>query len=236
MYRTIVQRMGESRFELEVSVDETASPTSVAEHVFIASELGRLGVRWVSLAPRFVGEFEKGVDYIGDLEAFAAEFARHAQVARALGPYKLSLHSGSDKFSIYPIAARLAAGGPGGGPLIHLKTAGTSYLEALRTVAVAEPELFREILALARARYETDRVSYHVSARLAKVPEAHEPGDPELAGLLEDFHAREVLHVTFGSVLDVLGPRLRAALKRHEAGYAEALQHHFERHLEPFVG
>jgi hypothetical protein len=236
MYRAIVERMGSSRFELEVSVDETASPTSVAEHVFIASELDRLGVRWVSLAPRFVGEFEKGVDYIGDLEAFAAEFARHAQVARTLGPYKLSLHSGSDKFSIYPIAARLAAGGPGRGPLVHLKTAGTCYLEALRTVAVAEPELFREILALARARYETDRVSYHVSARLAKVPEAHEPGDPELAGLLEDFHAREVLHVTFGSVLDALSPRLRAALKRHEAGYAEALQHHFERHLEPFVG
>ncbi|HSO24897.1 MAG TPA: tagaturonate epimerase family protein, partial [Chondromyces sp.] len=148
MYRAIVERMGSSRFELEVSVDETASPTSVAEHVFIASELGRLGVRWVSLAPRFVGEFEKGVDYIGDLEAFAAEFARHAQVARTLGPYKLSLHSGSDKFSIYPIAARLAAGGPGRGPLVHLKTAGTSYLEALRTVAAAEPELFREILAL----------------------------------------------------------------------------------------
>lgn len=236
MYRTITERLGESRFELEVSVDETASPTSVAEHVFIASELSRLGVRWVSLAPRFVGEFEKGVDYIGDLEVFAAEFARHAQVARALGPYKLSLHSGSDKFSIYPIAARLAAGGPGGGPLVHLKTAGTSYLEALRTVAAAEPGFFREILAMARARYETDRASYHVSARLERVPAAHEPNDGELAGLLEDFDAREVLHVTFGSVLDALGPRLRAALKRHEATYAEALQRHFERHLEPFVG
>jgi hypothetical protein len=90
-----------------VSVDETENPTSVAEHIYIAGELGRLGVRWVSLAPRFVGEFEKGVDYIGDIELFEKEFARHAAVAKRLGPYKLSLHSGSDKFSIYPITARL---------------------------------------------------------------------------------------------------------------------------------
>ena len=60
-------------FELEVSVDERETPTSPAEHLFIASELRRLGVRWVSLAPRFVGRFEKGVDYIGDLDAFEAE-------------------------------------------------------------------------------------------------------------------------------------------------------------------
>jgi hypothetical protein len=110
MYRHIVSRIGERAFEFEVSVDETSSPTTVAEHVYIARELRRLGVRWVSLAPRFIGRFEKGVDYIGDLEVFSAEFARHAAVARVFGPYKLSLHSGSDKFSIYPIAARLTDG------------------------------------------------------------------------------------------------------------------------------
>ena len=123
-------------FELEVSVDETETPTTHAEHIYVASELQRLGVHWVSLAPRFVGRFEKGVDYIGDLDALAADLAGHAAVARALGPYKLSLHSGSDKFSVYPLAAA-AAGGPAG-PGVHLKTAGTSLLEGLRTLAQVE--------------------------------------------------------------------------------------------------
>jgi hypothetical protein len=237
MYRFIQTRLGDGRFELEVSVDETSSPTSVAEHIYIAGELGRLGVRWVSLAPRFVGEFEKGVDYIGDLEVFATEFARHAAVARKLGPYKLSLHSGSDKFSIYPIATRLTVDASGGndGPLVHVKTAGTSYLEALRAVARVDANLFREILQLARDRYETDRATYHVSARLEKVPAEEVFADDDLPGLLDDFDAREVLHVTFGSVLDAHGDRLREALRVNHGVYGEGLAAHFEKHLRPFV-
>ena len=92
---------GHPPFELEVSVDETETPTTHAEHVYIASELKRLGVDWVSLAPRFIGRFEKGVDYIGDLGAGRPGRARRHRPP--LGPYKLSLHSGSDKFSVYPI-------------------------------------------------------------------------------------------------------------------------------------
>ena len=109
MYRAIAEAVRAiERFELEVSVDETASVTRVEEHLYIAHELRRLGVRWVSLAPRYVGACEKGIDYIGDLDAFRRHFAAHLAVARTYGPYKLSLHSGSDKFSIYPIAAELA--------------------------------------------------------------------------------------------------------------------------------
>jgi len=237
MYRYLLDRAGEGDFELEVSVDETETPTSPEEHFFIASELRRLEVRWVSLAPRFVGRFEKGVDYIGDLETFSAEFARHAAVARAMGPYKLSLHSGSDKFSIYPIVARLADGGSAGltGALVHLKTAGTSYLEALRAIAQVNPALFREILAFARERYDTDRATYHVSAQLAQVPAPGVLSDADLPGLLEQFDARQVLHVTFGSSLDRFGDQLLATLREHEEAYYALLASHFERHLSPFV-
>jgi hypothetical protein len=237
MYRSIAQRQGDRPFELEVSVDETRTPTSVMEHLFIASELRRLGVRWVSLAPRFVGDFEKGVDYIGDLGTFEAELARHAAVARLLGPYKLSLHSGSDKFSIYPIAARLLRPGSAGslGPMVHVKTAGTSYLEALRAIAAEEPALFSDILTFARQRYETDRATYHVSARLGEVPEPATLPEADLPGLLDQFHARQVLHVTYGSVLDRFGDRLRASLESHEEAYRRCLEEHFLRHLRPFV-
>ena len=227
LYRHLAARLGADAFELEVSVDETETPTSPEEHVYIASELKRLGVAWVSLAPRYIGRFEKGVDYIGDLDVFRKELESHAAIARALGPYKLSIHSGSDKFSIYPIIAELTEG------LVHVKTAGTSYLEALRAIAQVEPEFFRQILSLARQQYETDRATYHVSGTLNKVPPANAPDDAELPDLLDQFDARQVLHVTFGSVLDRYGDRLLETLRANDALYAEVLAHHLQRHLAP---
>ncbi|UCC63359.1 MAG: hypothetical protein JSV36_21940, partial [Anaerolineae bacterium] len=199
------------------------------EHFYIENELRRMGVKWVSLAPRFVGRFEKGVDYIGDLAKFEAELAQHAAVARYFGGYKLSLHSGSDKFSVYPIVTRHTDG------LVHLKTAGTSYLEALRVMAQVEPAFFCQILSLARDRYEKDRVTYHVSAQLARVPLAEDLTDADLPDLLEQFDARQVLHVTFGSALDRFGDRLKRALQEHEQVYYTVLETHFERHLAAFV-
>lgn len=217
-------------FELEVSVDETATPTSPLEHAYIALELTRLGVRWVSLAPRFVGSFEKGIDYLGDLSALRHDLAAHAAVMRTLGPYKLSLHSGSDKFSVYPLIAEAASG------LVHLKTAGTSYLEALRVVAAVDPALFREIGARARERFEVDKASYHISAQLSRVPDLAALSDAELPGLLEDNDARQVLHVTFGSVLDSFKPQLVGVLTGHEEAHYEGLAEHFIKHLQPLLG
>jgi hypothetical protein len=230
LYRRLLEVMGGRGFDFEMSVDETDSPTSLAEHIYIASELRRLNVSWVSLAPRYTGTFEKGVDFIGDLAGFETSFAGHAAVARAFGPYKLSLHSGSDKFSVYPIAARLA------GDRVHLKTAGTSYLEALRALAALDPALFRAILAFAIERYPTDRASYHVSAETGRVPDASGMRDGALAALLDDFHAREVLHVTFGSVINDRRFRapLFAALRRNEEQYTRTVEVHFDRHLRLF--
>lgn len=234
MYRHIVARAGRP-VEVEISVDETDTPTSPEEHYVIAAELRRLGVRWVSLAPRFVGRLEKGVDYIGNVEEFRQSFARHVAVMRTVGPYKLSLHSGSDKFALYSAVAELSGG------LAHLKTAGTSYLEALRALATTAPELFRELLDFARERYETDRRSYHVSADPGRVPPAAALGDAELPTLLDDFHARQVLHVTFGSVLTADGGRrfrerfLRALTEVREL-YWQLLRAHLGRHVDAFLG
>jgi hypothetical protein len=231
LYRQLKDQRSGGDFELEMSVDESDTVTSVAEHVYIATELQRLGVKWVSLAPRYVGTFEKGVDYIGDLGAFERSFAEHMAVANAFGPYKLSLHSGSDKFSIFPIAARVA------GERIHLKTSGTSYLEALRAIAPVDPDLFREIVALARDRYATDRASYHVSAATDRLPDVARLAANELGAVLDDFHAREILHVTFGSVISNAGlrDRLAAVLRKNEETYYEVLEAHFARHFAPFA-
>lgn len=218
MYQRIAER--KEAFDFEVSVDETESPTTPLEHFFIAHELTRAGVRFTSLAPRFSGRFEKGVDYIGDLSALERELACHGAIRAQFGTYKLSLHSGSDKFSVYPLIARHWRA------RFHIKTAGTSYLEALRVLAEHEPALFGKIFELGRMRYATDRVSYHVSAEAERIAS----GLP-LPALLDDFHAREILHVTFGSALARYGAEIRSALRRHEDAYLEGLRQHFERHL-----
>lgn len=233
MYRYLEEAMGGRPFEVEVSVDETETSTTHAQHAYVVGELSRLGVRFVSLAPRYVGRFEKGVDYIGDIGGFERDFAVHAALARAAssnGPYKLSLHSGSDKPSIYEPAVRQTRG------LVHLKTAGTSYLEGLRTVAVLDPALFREIYTFARERYGEDRLSYHVSASLRSAASLRGYADDELSELLERFDEREILHVTFGSVLTEarLRQRLYALLRAHPEYYATNLESHFVKHLRPF--
>ena len=122
MYRRLMEKGIDC--EVEFAVDETDYPTKPAEHVVVVSELKRLGMDFVSFAPRFVGRFEKGVEYIGDIDELQRDFEIHAEIARALGPYKLSLHSGSTS-TTYPLIAEATKGG-------HLKTAGTNWAEALQ--------------------------------------------------------------------------------------------------------
>ena len=228
-------------YEIELSVDETDQPTTLAEHYIIADQCLQSGMKLVSLAPRFIGELEKGVDYKGDVQALETSLNDHAAVAELLGPYKLSLHSGSDKLSMYPALARSTHG------RFHVKTAGTSYLEAIRVVARHDEPLFRRIIDFARDRYDTDKATYHVSATLQVVPPTSELPD---ATRLEQVYlerwedvplghgftepGRQILHCTFGSVLTDtdLGPAVQSVLLSHPETYAEVLADHFSRHLD----
>jgi hypothetical protein len=229
MARYLKDKKGETLFDLEMSVDETDTTTTLHEHFYIASELQRLGIAITSLAPRFVGSFEKGVDYIGDLDELERNIAGHAAVMRHFGNcYKLSVHTGSDKFGVYPIALKHTNG------CVHVKTAGTSYLEALRVMAVVDPALFRQVLDFSRSRFERDRATYYISAQLDNVPASSDLTDAQLPDLLNQFDARQVLHVTFGSVLDIYGEQLHTLLKAHESDYLAAIKAHFDRHLAAF--
>jgi len=219
MYQALLQM--KDSFDFEVSVDETDAPTTPLEHYFIANELLRAGVQFTSLAPRFIGRFEKGVDYIGDLAQLDAEMAKHAAVTALFGTYKLSLHSGSDEFNVYPLIAKYW------GKKFHVKTAGTSYLEALRVLSVREPILFTNIWNLALARFPQERATYHVSAEIEKVPDKM-----DLTALLDEFNARQILHVTFGSALAQYGQELKLALTKHADLYTSFLQSHFSKHLD----
>lgn len=226
--------------EVELSVDETEQPTTLAEHYIIADQCLKRGMALVSLAPRFIGDFEKGVDYKGDISTLEHSLADHNAVAEALGPYKLSLHSGSDKLSIYPALSRATRG------RFHVKTAGTSYLEALRVVARCDEGLFRRVVDFARSHYDRDKATYHVSATRESAPPASAVGDlKELERLYLELWdevpagrgfmrpARQILHCTFGSVLTdpTLGPEVKGVVGRHADIYAEILEDHFSRHL-----
>jgi hypothetical protein len=235
-----VQEAAGRPFEIELSVDETDQPTSLAEHYIIADQCLSRNMKLVSLAPRFIGDFEKGVDFKGDLAALRDSLAEHAGIANMLGPYKLSLHSGSDKLSMYGDLARATNG------RFHVKTAGTSYLEALRVVARHDADLFRQIIRFARSRYDIDKATYHVSATVDGVPGPDDVSDivrleqlylerwcdvPEGRGFTEP--GRQILHCTFGSVLTdaELGPPVKTLVREHQATYTEVLREHFEKHL-----
>lgn len=228
-----ISREAPGRSEIEVSVDETDTPTSPLEHLFIGLELKRRGVAPVSVAPRFIGEFEKGVDYKGDLAAFETTLRQHVAIAKYCGPYKISIHSGSDKFAVYPIIGRVC------GDLLHVKTAGTSYLEALRVVARESPRLFGGILEFARERFETDRATYHISARLSDVPAPDGLSMEERERVyLDEDAGRQILHVTFGSVLTLgkasdrtLKEGIMETLTRYADLHKELLEAHLGRHI-----
>lgn len=227
-------------YEIELSVDETDQPTTLAEHYIIADQCLKGGMKLISLAPRFIGEMEKGVDYKGDISALESSLNDHAMIADILGPYKLSLHSGSDKLSMYAALARATKG------RFHVKTAGTSYLEALRVVARHDEALFLRVIQFGRERYNTDKATYHVSATNESVPGITGLNNRKLEQLYLECWAdvpkgigftepgRQILHCTFGSTLTdpELGPAIRSVLESNPDSYKEVLADHFSRHLE----
>ena len=218
--------------DFELSIDETATPTAVEAHYFMAAEMVKVGIELTSLAPRFCGEFQKAIDYIGDLSRFEAEYAIHAAIADHFG-YRLSIHSGSDKFKVFPIVGQYTRG------RVHVKTAGTNYLEALRVICRVEPALFRKICAYAKMRFPDATKYYHVTTDLSKIPDADTLPDSELERMLNEQDARQLLHITFGFVLTdkdaagnfVFRDRLYAIWSENEEEYANILIQHIGKHI-----
>lgn len=237
LYDHLVTTYSDYESEVEISVDETESVTTPFEHFFFVKELNRLGIKFISLAPRFIGDFEKGIDYKGNLDLFKQEYLKHLEITKYFGNYKISLHSGSDKFSVYKVIGSIK------GAQTHIKTAGTSYLEALKITAIKDPNFFREILDYCTALYDEEKKTYHVSADLKKIKSAKDYSDEELLRLFLDDNARQVLHVTYGRVLTDKNEnetykfknRLMDCLRNNEEIHYDVLIKHFKKHLEPFV-
>jgi len=220
-------KKAERLVDFELSIDETESVTTAQGHLFVAMELEYNNVEVTSLAPRFIGEFQKGIDYIGDIAGFEIQLKQHAAIAHHFG-YKLSIHSGSDKFSVFPIIGKYTRG------ILHVKTSGTSWLEAIGTIAEKNPALYRKIHQKALEHFEESKVHYYVSGDPAKVEDPGLRENNKLAGYLGDEDSRQLLHITYGFVLGdpELKEELYKTLEKYEDHYTERLVSHIRRHLE----
>ncbi len=227
MEKRVRQKTQGRKVEIEIAVDETGAVTTGAEHVFIARELAERGMTFQGFAPRFVGEFEKGVDYKGERKVLEDSVIEHAVLARAHGGYKISVHSGSDKFSIYPMIAKATEG------RFHLKTAGTSWMEAVRVIARKDPALFREMCDHVRGQFARDRASYHISGDPERVPPPASIPDGSLERVyVDEDDGRQIMHVTYGSAFTAFRDRIFALLAKEEDLYTECLQKHLGRHVK----
>jgi len=190
------------------------------------------------LAPRFDAGFEKGVDIRtnngrkpspADLKRFEDNVKDHALIARKMGPYKLGVHSGSDKFTAYPIISRHTEG------MFHVKTAGTSYLEAVKVIAKANPSFYRQLHQHALETFEPNRKTYHLTTNLANVPEARELNQTKaVEGLTENDDWRQVIHVAYGALLQKFGKRMIGVLSENLEDYYQTIARHIRLHLDGF--
>ncbi len=253
IYRHICDVKGEANFVAEVSMDETDAPQTPPELLIILVALADQRIRLQTIAPKFTGRFNKGVDYVGDLAQFEREFNDDlAVIAHATSRYglpsnlKLSVHSGSDKFSIYPIIRR-ALNRTGAG--LHLKTAGTTWLEELIGLSEAGGDgltLAKEIYAYSldhidelcapyasvididRARLPSlSEVSGYTGTRLANSLR-HIPSHPEF-----NAHMRQLLHVAF-KVAAKQGTRFLDLLQSNEPIVSKQVTDNiYLRHMRP---
>lgn len=226
-----IERKANANFE--ISIDETDTPTSPMQHFFVARELISRGVRLDTLAPRFCGEFQKGIDYIGNIADFEKELIIHAGIARHFD-YKLSIHSGSDKFSIFEFIGKHTRG------RFHVKTAGTNWLEAMKTVAVCDPSLYREIHKFALSMFKEATKYYHVTTNTQNIPSVDNLKDIELKTLFQQNDARQLIHITYGFILSAKNKdgtyqfktRLYELWRKNATIYQEMLYEHIGNHLK----
>jgi len=223
-----------NKFDLEISVDETPTITSPLAHLFIVLELQRRGVDFQNIALHFLGDWQKGIEYIGDVKQFAREFFLHAILAKSVGGYKLSLHTGSDKFSVYPIFFQETDG------MCHIKTAGTSWLEEVKVVAMKDPALYREIHQFALENFEKDSVTYNLTTDLSRIPDIGTISDGELINLFKKNDSRQLIHITYGSILSakdnkgkyIFKDKIYETLFQYEKDHYRELSNHIRKHLE----
>lgn len=224
--------------DFEISMDETPYQTTNPNHYFFANELHRRGITPVTMAPRFYGEFQKAIDYIGDTERFEREYIIHEAIAEHFG-YKLSIHSGSDKLSVYEIIGRVSKQHGW-----HVKTAGTNWLEALRVIAHKDPKFMLELYKFSYENLDDVKDFYVFNAQTnGTAPKPADMNTNNVMDLLDNDDARQILHTMYGSIMNlkhnyhyVYRDKLWNILLKNQALYDRYLNIHIAEHLDLLQG
>ena len=224
--------------DFEISMDETPYQTTNPNHYFFANELHRRGITPTTMAPRFYGEFQKAIDYIGDTKRFEREYVIHEAIAEHFG-YKLSIHSGSDKLSVYEIIGRISKEHGW-----HVKTAGTNWLEALRVIAHKDPKFMLEFYKFAYENLDDVKAFYVFDAQTdGTAPKPDTMTEENVMDLLNNDDARQVLHTMYGSIMNlkhnyhyVYRDKLWNILLKNQALYDKYLNIHIAEHLDLLQG
>lgn len=228
IYNSMLRKRKDIDFEL--SIDETMTPTKPEAHYLIAAWLKEKDVEILNIAPRFCGEFQKGIDYKGDLNQFEDEFILHSAIAEYFG-HRLSIHSGSDKFKVFPIMGKLTKGN------CHVKTAGTNWLEALRCISFTNPDLFKQMYAYSIESLNKAKAYYHIYTEKNMAPDVNEYIN-NISKLLDIDESRQILHVTYGFLLGSEAPFREAffnTLNSNEELHYKLLKNHITRHLKSLM-
>jgi len=249
MWKTTKQLKENNEFTTEISLDETEKILKIEDIVFLLEELKKRNIKIDEIALRFPGYFEKAIDYYLKIEKGrkirdTREFELYLKEISKLSKkyyFRVSIHSGSDKFSIYPILAKILKDN------FHLKTAGTFYLEELKIVAKHNPDLFKEIFEFSLKQFQKDRATYELSTNIDNIPNIVELNSEELVSAMQSGSGnddlRQVLHVTYGSVLtakDIDGKylfrdRIYHTLINNETEYYSEFEKHLRRHIKYFI-
>jgi tagaturonate epimerase len=204
-------KFSNQEFDFEPAFDEKDMDTKPEDHFYIASELLSEGVDFNTLALKFPGKFEKGIDYDGNLDKFIKDLSVHKEIVNYFGCYKLSLHSADDKFMIFkPFRDILKED-------FHIKTSGTTWMESLRTIAQLKPLLFREIFGATLSNAEKNSADYHISLDYKKIYKLSKGIDPE--DLIDIKETRQLLHVSYGLIIDKFKNHIIEVLSKSEDLY-----------------
>lgn len=225
-YNTIKEKIPE--FDFEPAFDEKGIDTTPEEHYYLASELIGEGINFTSFAPKFPGIFEKGIDYIGDVDNFIDKLKIHKEISGYFSSYKLSLHSADDKLKVIGPFAQVLQG------RFHIKTSGSTWMEALRTLSQCNTDLFKEITGLALENAEKNSKAYFLNLDFKKIKDLLKIRN--LEELINMDQTRQLLHISYGTVLKKYMDDIRKSLFINEEKFTSNVIKNYKRYFDAIYG
>jgi tagaturonate epimerase len=212
-----------SEFDFEPTFDETDIVTKPEEHFFLASELTGDGVDFSTFALRFPGVFEKSVDFYGNESELESSIKVHNEIAKHFGSYKLSLHSADYKFKVFKLFRNIAYDD------FHMKLGGSSWREAVHTIAEIDKDLFRMILNISLEKAEENSIAYHMKMDTDKISKLINTKD--LSGLFEIKEVVQLLEISYGTILERYRNIIEDMLMKNEDRYEENIADNYRLHF-----